>query len=86
LRKNDFPVGSKKDHIKYSVFHEEFDHNLVFHKSPKSERWWLEVPYPPTKDFKFERHHLIPCNRNDYVIAQNGIIPDLWWKTYRKLN
>ena len=44
------------------------------------------IPYPPTKDFKFERHHLIPCNRNDYVIAQNGIIPDLWWKTYRKLN
>ena len=23
---------------------------------------------------------------NDYLIAQKGIIPDLWWKTYRKLN
>ncbi len=86
LRKHDFPVGSKKDHIKYSVFHEEFDHNLVFHKSPKSDRWWLEVPYPPSKDFKFERHHLVPCDYNDYQIAQKGVIPDLWWKTYRKLN
>ena len=85
-RKKDFPVGSKKDHVKYSVFHEEFEHNLVFHKSPKSERWWLEVPYPPSKDFKFERHHLIPCDYNDYLIAQKGTIPDLWWKTYRKLN
>ena len=86
MRKHDFPVGSKKDHIKYSVFHEDFDHNLVFHKSPKSDRWWLEVPYPPSKDFKFERHHLVPCDYNDYQIAQKGIIPDLWWKTYRKLN
>ena len=86
LRKKDFPVGSKKDHIKYSVFHDDFDHNLVFHKSPKSERWWLEVPYPPSKDFKFERHHLIPCDYNDYLIAQKGVIPDLWWRTYRKLN
>ena len=85
-RKNDFPIGSKKDHVKYSVFHEDLKHNLVFHKSPKSERWWLEVPYPPAKDFKFERHHLVPCNHNDYQIAQKGVIPDLWWKTYRKLN
>ena len=85
-RKNDFPSGSKKDLIKYSVFHEDSKHNLIFHKSKKTERWWLEVPYPPTKDFKFERHHLIPCNHEDYKIAQNGIIPDLWWKTYRKLN
>jgi hypothetical protein len=85
-RKNDFPVGSKKDLIKYSVYHEDSNHNLIFHKSKKTERWWLEVPYPPTKDFKFERHHLIPCNHEDYKIAQNGVIPDLWWKTYRKLN
>ncbi len=85
-RKNDFPIGNKKNHIKYSVFHDEFDHHLVFHKSPMSERWWLEVPYPPSKDFKFERHHLVPCDYNDYLIAQKGVIPDLWWKTYRKLN
>ena len=85
-RKNDFPVGSKGDLIKYSVYHEDAKHNLIFHKSKKTERWWLEVPYPPAKDFKFERHHLIPCNYEDYKISQNGVIPDLWWKTYRKLN
>ena len=85
-RTKDFPVGNKKDLIKYSVYHEDSKHNLIFHKSKKTERWWLEVPYPPTKDFKFERHHLIPCNYEDYKIAQNGVIPDLWWKTYRKLN
>ena len=85
-RTNDFPAGNKKDLIKYSVYHEDSKHNLIFLKSKKTERWWLEVPYPPAKDFKFERHHLIPCNYEDYKIAQNGAIPDLWWKTYRKLN
>jgi len=85
-RTKDFPTGSKKDHYRYSIFLDELKHDLVFHKSPKSERWWLEVPYPPSKDFKFERHHLIPCDYNDYQIAQKGVIPDLWWKTYRKLN
>ena len=59
---------------------------ILFFIKVKSDRWWLEVPYPPSKDFKFERHHLIPCNHEDYEIAQNGVIPDLWWKTYRKLN
>ena len=86
LRKNDYPFGNKKELIKYSVFNEDAKQNLIFHKSSKSDRWWLEVPYPPSKDFKFERHHLIPCNHEDYEIAQKGAIPDLWWKTYRKLN
>lgn len=85
-RKKDYPIGTKKNHVKYAVFHEELNHNLVFHKSPKSQRWWLEVPYPPLKDFKFERHNLVPCNYEDYLTAQKGLIPDLWWKTYRKLN
>ena len=85
-RKKDYPVGTKKNHVKYAVFHEELNHNLVFHKSPKSQRWWLEVPYPPLKDFKFERHNLVPCNYEDYLTSQKGLIPDLWWKTYRKLN
>ena len=86
LRKKDYPIGTKKNHVKYAVFHEELNHNLVFHKSPKSQRWWLEVPYPPLKDFKFERHNLVPCDYEDYLTAQKGLIPDLWWKTYRKLN
>ena len=85
-RKKDYPIGTKKDYTKYSVFHEELNHNLVFYKSPKTERWWLEVPYPPLKDFKFERHNLVPCDYEDYITAQKGLIPDLWWMTYRKLN
>ena len=85
-RKGDYPSGLKSDNLKYVVHHDEIDHNLIFYKSPKSDRWWLEVPYPPRNDFKFERHHLVPCSYNDYESAMKENIPDIWWKTYRKLN
>jgi arginase family enzyme len=85
-RKGDYPMSLKSDNLKFIVYNEEFDHNLVFYKSPKSDRWWLEIPYPPMENFKFERHHLVPCSYKDYNDSMDGNIPDIWWKTYRKLN
>jgi hypothetical protein len=35
---------------------------------------------------KYERHHIIPCNKEDYDNATKNEIPDLWWKTYHKLS
>lgn len=84
-RKKDFPVGSKENYTKYRIHVENTEHELVFYKSNISERWWMEVPYPPHERSRFERHHLIPCNYNDYKNASNNHIPDLWWKTYQKL-
>ena len=80
----DFPIGSKKEYTKFTVFMEEIKHDLIFYKSNKSERWWMEVPYP-AKGVKYERHHLVPCNKSDYNLALENDIPDLWWKTYQKL-
>ena len=45
----------------------------------------MEVPYPPDKNLKFERHTLIPCSYKDYEIACKDEIPDRWWQTYQKL-
>ena len=84
-RKGDFPVGSKKDYLKFTVHLEDFNEQLVFYKSNKSERWWMEVPYPPKKGSKYDRHHLVPCDQNDYELAMKNEIPNLWWKTYQKL-
>ncbi|MFN6015801.1 MAG: formimidoylglutamase [Flavobacteriales bacterium] len=84
-RKGDFPVGSKKDYLRFSVHLDDFKEELVFYKSNKSERWWMEVPYPPQKGIKYERHHIVPCNMEDYERAMKNEIPDLWWKTYQKL-
>lgn len=85
MRKGDFPVGSKKDYLKFTVHLDDFKEELIFYKSNKSERWWMEVPYPPQNKSKYERHHLIPCDHQDYELALQNEIPDLWWKTYQKL-
>jgi arginase family enzyme len=83
-RKNDLPVSSHPDFLKYRVFVNESKHEIVFYKSNKSDRWWMEVPYPNNKS-KYERHHLVPCSYTDYQIACNEGMPDRWWQTYQKL-
>lgn len=85
-RKGDFPVGSKKDYIKFTVHLDDFKDEIVFYKSNKSDRWWMEVPYPQQKNAKYERHHMVPCDVNDYERAMKNEMPDLWWKTYQKLS
>ena len=84
-RKGDFPVGSKLEYTRFTVFLEKGEHEIVFYRSNKSDRWWMEVPYPPSEFSKFERHHLVPCNKYDYDMAMKNEMPDLWWKTYQKL-
>lgn len=84
-RVGDFPIGSKKDYTRFTVFLDEIQHDLVFLKSNKSDRWWMEVPYPSREGTRYERHHLVPCNKGDYDLAMNHDIPDLWWRTYQKL-
>ncbi|MCJ8288307.1 MAG: formimidoylglutamase [Crocinitomicaceae bacterium] len=85
-RYGDFPIGSKINYTKFHVHLEEFDDDLVFYKSNKSNRWWMEVKYPAGEGSKYERHHLIPCDRDDYDGAVNNTIPNLWWKTLQKLS
>jgi len=84
-RKADFPVGSKSQYTRHIVAMDEFEEEVIFYKSNKSDRWWMEVPYPPQEGMKYERHHLIPCDYEDYEKAMNNDLPDLWWKTYQKL-
>lgn len=84
-RVGDFPVCTKKDYIKFIVHIDDFKNELIFYKSNKSDRWWLEVPFPSSTNSKYDRHHLVPCNYDDYERAMKNEIPNLWWKTYQKL-
>jgi formiminoglutamase len=84
-RKGDFPVGSKSHYTKFIVHLDDFKDEIVFYRSNKSERWWMEVSYPAQEGSKYERHHMVPCDREDYERAMKNEMPDLWWKTYQKL-
>ncbi len=85
-RKKDFPIGDKKDYLKYRVAMPASDHELIFYKSDKTDRWWMEIPYPPDGQMRFERHHMVPCSYADYQIACKEEMPDKWWKTFNKLS
>jgi formiminoglutamase len=84
-RKRDFPLNPKSQYLIYKTSLKHEEHELVFVKSKKSDRWWMQVPYP-TGGSKNERFHLVPCDYDDYRTAVSGEMPDLWWRTYQKLN
>ncbi|MCE3229418.1 MAG: arginase family hydrolase, arginase/agmainase/formiminoglutamate hydrolase [Bacteroidetes bacterium] len=85
-RKNDFPSRTNPEYLRFHVVLQDEKYEINFYKSKKSDRWWMEIPYPPHKDLKFERHTLIPCNYKDYEMATANEIPDRWWQTYQKLS
>lgn len=85
-RKHDFPSRSNPEYLRFNVMLQDEKYEINFYKSKKSDRWWMEIPYPPSKGLKFERHTLLPCSYKDYEAATRNDIPDRWWQTYQKLS
>lgn len=84
-RKQDFPYKEKENYKKFYVSIQNNSHTIVFYKSKKSERWWMEVPCSKDKMIKYERHYLIPCSYDDYKTAINDEVPDRWLLAYNKI-
>lgn len=72
-RKNDFPA-STDGLVEYIVEFKEREFQIVFWKSSKSGRWWMQVPVKTNK--KIQRHRLVPCSYNDYKLAGQEELPD----------
>lgn len=83
-RKKDFPLTPKSQYLIYRASLNDGSAEMLFVKSKKSDRWWMQVPYP-TGISKNERYHLVPCRYDDYTTAVSGEMPDLWWRTFQKL-
>ena len=81
-RSNEYPFGSKEEYLKYIVPIE--DEQLVFYKSNKTERWWIEIPFISKISNKLKRNTLLPCTYDDYLGACNQELPERWWKAQRK--
>lgn len=81
-RSNEYPFGSKDNYIKYTVPTEEED--VVFYKSDKTERWWIEIPFFANVNNKLKKNTLLPCSHDDYLAACNQELPERWWKAQRK--
>ncbi|WP_304198978.1 formimidoylglutamase [Flavobacterium alvei] len=80
-RSNEYPFGSRENYIKYIIPLEE---ELVFFKSNKTDRWWIEIPFISTSNNKLKKSSLLPCSYEEYLGACNQEIPERWWKAQRK--
>jgi arginase family enzyme len=81
-RVKDYPFSSKENYQKFTVLLEN-DEPLIFFKSNKTGRWWLELKV--LSDNKYKRHALIPCTYKDYTEALHQNIPNKWYKAMQKL-
>ena len=87
FRMGDFPSHDKQSYRRYTAMLADHGIEIVFYKSLKSDRWWMEVPCDDDeRRQRYERHTLIPCNLSDYQRAMENEIPELWWHYYNRLN
>lgn len=82
FRSKEYPFGSKEDYLKYIVLIDEDE--LIFFKSNKTERWWIEIPFLDNVNNKLKRNTLLPCTHDDYLLACEQEVPNRWWKAYRR--
>ena len=60
------------------------EQELIFYKSKKTQRWWIEIPFLSEINNKLKRHTLLPCMHQDYIDACNSKLPDRWYKAFQK--
>ncbi len=72
-RLGDFPI-SMEGLIEYHVDHSHVTEPLVFWKSSRTGRWWIQVPV--REDAGHARHRLVPCTYKDYQNACNDELPE----------
>lgn len=80
-RVNEYPFSIHEPCKKFVVPQEQ--EMLIFFRSEKSQRWWIEVPKDRTYNNKRETT-LLPCAEKDYRMAQKGDIPARWWKSVQR--
>ncbi len=82
FRTIEVPDSNNSDFTKYTVPADTEE--LVFYKSHLSERWWVEVPSILPSHTKNNSAALLPCTEKDYLDACDQIIPERWFKAYKK--
>lgn len=81
-QKSDYPKCALDEYARYVVDLSDIDQSIVFLKSSRSDRWWMEIPNPS----RLDRPEIVSCSYEDYEEASRGKMPDRWWKTLQKLH
>ena len=81
-RVNDINFNNDRDFQRYTVLIDSQE--MVFLKSLKSSRWWIEIPLIAGANNKLKEPSLLPCMHEDYLNACKAIIPERWYKAQKK--
>ncbi len=66
---------------KFIVNQNDSSYELVFYKSEKTERWWMEIPY------KGGSHpEVFACSYDDYRLASEQELPVRWIRLFQRFN
>jgi formiminoglutamase len=81
VRKIEDPLTDNKNFKVFIVSHKDMEYEITFYKSLITNRWWMAVPKADSST-----PFIIACSHEDYQQACKHEIPDLWWKSYQKIN
>ncbi len=84
-RKDDIPTLGSNDFKRYIVQISDNQNDIVFLCNKITGKWWMDMSFLQNDDQKYERHHFIPCSKEDYDQAMRNELPDKWWQFYQKL-
>lgn len=76
------PNSGNEDFTKFIVPTE--NEQLVYYKSHITERWWVEVPSVFSPHNNPQAPALLPCTEQDYLDSCDQILPERWFKAYKK--
>lgn len=82
FRVDDEDFRDEKSYTTYKVPVD--DEILIFKKSNKTGRWWIELPFISNVNNKLKRETLLPCTYGEYLSATHQEIPERWYKARRK--
>jgi arginase family enzyme len=83
-RQDDVPTLESTDFKRYNVqIGDSQDVVFLCHKT--TGKWWMDMSFLQNDDQRYERHHFIPCSKEDYDQAMHNELPDKWWQFYQKL-
>lgn len=83
LRRADYPIVDEKDFQKFIVSIQGEQDEIVFMKSIKSDRWWMQVPTLPLEK---KLYRMVPCTYKDYLTAMESEVPERWLHAFSRYN
>jgi hypothetical protein len=83
-RMNDLP-GVHSDFVKYRCDFSDEQVPILFLKSKKSSRWWMQIEHPADPQDSNKQLSL-PCSYMDYQMAANGETPQRYLNALKKLD